>query len=87
VRSRVRPLRVVEGEVTELEREALRKHEAYMSQPVCVLFPKPKGFSRVISCKGCGKEFTWKPSCGKIRLYCSSNCRTANGSSKPRWKP
>ena len=67
--------------MTELEREAMRKHEAYMAQPVHILFPKPKGFSRVISCKGCGKEFTWRPSAGKIRLYCNSDCRTALGSS------
>ena len=74
--------------MTKAEREALRLHEAHMSQPVSVLFPKPRGFSRVINCKGCGKDFTWTPSSGKIRLYCSSDCRTANGSSqKPRHSP
>jgi hypothetical protein len=80
----MRPLRGVEGQVTELEREQLRKHEAYMQQPVHILFPKPKGFSRVILCIGCGKDFTWTPSTGHVRMYCTSDCRTKNGSSQPR---
>jgi len=64
--------------VTKTERDALLKHEAHMAQPVSVLFPKPRGFSRVITCKGCGKEFTWTPSSGKIRMYCTSECKTTN---------
>ena len=70
--------------MTKLERDALLKHEAYMQQPVHILFPKPKGFSRVILCIGCGKDFTWTPSSGKIRMYCTSDCKTQNGTSQHR---
>ena len=64
--------------MTKLERGEMQRHEDYMSQPVSVLFPKPRGFSRVINCKGCGKDFTWTPSCGPIRMYCTSTCKTKN---------
>ena len=74
--------------MTKLEREEIAAHDAYMAQPVSVLFPRPpKGFKQLIHCRGCGKEFWWTQTRGKERVYCTSDCRTANGSSKPRHSP
>jgi len=70
--------------MTKLEREEMQRHEAYMSLPVHILFPKPKGFSRTINCKGCGEDFTWTPASGKIRMYCTSECKGTLGSSSRR---
>jgi hypothetical protein len=62
--------------MNKLERDAMQRHEDLMALPVRVLFPRPQGFSRVINCKGCGVDFTWTPSSGKIRMYCTSTCKT-----------
>jgi hypothetical protein len=70
--------------MTDEERRRMAEYEAWISQPVSVLFPKPRGFSRIITCKGCGIEFRWTPASGVIRMYHNSDCKTKNGTSQHR---
>lgn len=67
----------------QMEREKFLAHDARMRLPVKELFPRPKGFSRTMSCKHCHTEFTWTPRDGKVTTFCSGRCRDAHAKGRP----
>ena len=67
--------------MNKLEREQMEAHDREMQRPVSELFPRSPG-GRIINCKGCGKDFAWRPSCGIVPIYCTSDCKTRYGSSR-----
>jgi endogenous inhibitor of DNA gyrase (YacG/DUF329 family) len=62
--------------VTDAEREELRRHEEWISQPVHVLFP-PTSLRITSVCRHCKETYTRSAHAGKSRGFCTERCRDA----------
>lgn len=62
--------------MTDAEREELRRHEEWISQPVSILFP-PVGPKVTSVCRHCKSTYTRSVASGKTRGFCTERCRDA----------
>lgn len=70
--------------MTASERLSLARHEAWISQPVKVLFPFT-GKKVPSRCRACGQWYERAAHAGKSRGFCDDRCRDAfvNGRRPP----
>jgi hypothetical protein len=59
--------------MTNAERERLRRHEAWISQPVKVLFKDQIAKGKTGVCRECGISFIYRNN--KPKSYCTSECK------------
>ena len=62
--------------MTTSERRAFALHEAWISQPVSILFP-PTGPRVTSLCRHCKESYTRSAHAGKVRGFCTERCRDA----------